>query len=240
MDRVLASVEWEQKFLMVFVRALTRAGSDHTPLLVDAGHQAYVGNKFHFSFELSWLDQDGFYDMIAVEWAAGAIGKIPIQTWQNKIRHLRCILRGWAKNLSEKYERENERLLVTIDAFDIKAESLPLSPDERNELKMANEKLNKLRSDEEIKWAQSAKVKFIQEGGDNTKYFHLIENERHRKNKIFQLEQEEGTIVGHENLKVYITEYYKKLFGSPAPSSVTLDEGRIDDIPQLSPTENNF
>jgi uncharacterized protein YfdQ (DUF2303 family) len=59
--------------------------------------------------------------MIAVEWAVGPVGKTPIQTWQNKIRHLRCFLRGWAKNLSGKYEREKERLLVTIDAFDIKA-----------------------------------------------------------------------------------------------------------------------
>jgi hypothetical protein len=32
---------------------------------------------------------------------------------------------------------------------------------------------------------------------------------------IFQLEQEEGTIVGDDNLKVYITEYYKNLFGLP-------------------------
>ena len=31
LDRVLASVSWEQKFPLVSVRALTRKGSDHTP-----------------------------------------------------------------------------------------------------------------------------------------------------------------------------------------------------------------
>jgi hypothetical protein len=95
--------------------------------------------------------------------------------------------------------------------LDIKAETIPLLPVERNELKLANEKLNKLRRQEEIKWAQRAKVKFIQEGGDNTKYFHLIANGKYRKKKIYQLEQEEGTIVGDDNLRVYILEYYKKL-----------------------------
>jgi hypothetical protein len=30
--------------------------------------------------------------------------------------------------------------------------------------------------------------------------------------KRYQLEQEEGTIVGDDNLKVYITKYYKKNF----------------------------
>jgi endonuclease/exonuclease/phosphatase family metal-dependent hydrolase len=37
LDRVLASVEWEQKYPLVTVRALTHSGSDHTPLLIDAG-----------------------------------------------------------------------------------------------------------------------------------------------------------------------------------------------------------
>jgi hypothetical protein len=103
---------------------------------------------------------------------------------------------------------------------------------------MANEKLKKLRREEEIKWAQRAKVKYIQEGGDNTKYVHLITNGKYRKKKIYQLEQDEGTIVGDDNLRIYISEYYKKLFGNPEPSSVSLDEHRTADISQLSADEN--
>jgi hypothetical protein len=106
LDRVLTSVEWEQKFPLVSVRALTRSRSDHTPLLIDVGRQAHMGNKVRFSFELSWLEQEGFHEMIAAEWAAGPIGKTLIQTWQNKIRHLRCFLRGWAKYLSDKYKEK--------------------------------------------------------------------------------------------------------------------------------------
>jgi hypothetical protein len=48
--------------------------------------------------------------------------------------------------------------------LDIKAETMPLSFVERIELKQANEKLNKLQREEEIKWAQRAKVKYIQVG----------------------------------------------------------------------------
>jgi hypothetical protein len=39
---------------------------------------------------------------------------------------------------------------------------------------------------------------------------------------------------------VYISEYYKKLFGSSEPSSVSLNEDRTNDIPQLSVEENNL
>jgi hypothetical protein len=72
----------------------------------------------------------------------------------------------WAKKLSRKYKKnKKERLLVIIDALDIKAETTPLSLDERSDFKMANEKINKLRREEEMKWAQRAKVKYIHEGG---------------------------------------------------------------------------
>jgi exonuclease III len=80
LDRVLASVEWEHKFPLVSVRALTRSGSDHTPLLIDTGRQTHIGNKTRFSFKLSWFKQEDFYELIAAEWAAGPVGKTPIQT----------------------------------------------------------------------------------------------------------------------------------------------------------------
>ena len=48
LDRFLANVEWEQKYPLVKVHALTRTGSDHTPLLIDFGEQAHLGNKSLF------------------------------------------------------------------------------------------------------------------------------------------------------------------------------------------------
>jgi hypothetical protein len=68
MDRILASVEWENMFPLVSVRALTRSGSDHTPLLIDSGEQAHLENKAHFSFELYWFRQEGFHNLIQREW----------------------------------------------------------------------------------------------------------------------------------------------------------------------------
>jgi hypothetical protein len=42
-----------------------------------------------------------------------------------------------------------------------------------------------------------------------------MHNGRHRKKLIHSLIQEEGLIEGHEDLKSYITSYYKCLFGRP-------------------------
>jgi hypothetical protein len=80
-----------------------------------------------------------------------------MEIWQNKIRHF---LPGWAKNLSGVYNEEKERLLLLIDELDVKAESSPLSAVKRG-------------CNEETKWTQRAKVKHVQEGGNNNKYFHF-------------------------------------------------------------------
>jgi hypothetical protein len=53
LDRVLASVEWENKFPLVSVRALTRTGSDHTPfLLTRVSKLTWLINLY---FRLSYL-----------------------------------------------------------------------------------------------------------------------------------------------------------------------------------------
>ena len=52
--------------------------------------------------------------------------------------------------------------------------------------------------------------------------------------------QDEGTVEGHEQLKSYITKYYKAMFGKPDESDFSLDETRTDDIPQVSDEENSL
>src|SRR3954462_7272696 len=47
-------------------------------------------------------------------------------------------------------------------------------------------------------------------------------------------------IEGQEQLKAYITSYYKGLFGAPAEDILSMDETRTYDIPQVSNEENTF
>jgi hypothetical protein len=75
---------------------------------------------------------------------------------------------------------------------------------------------------------------------NNIKYFHLVANGKHRKKKILQLVQDEGTIVGQLNLKTYISKYYKNHFREPTPNNFSMIESEIDDITQLFKEENKI
>ena len=84
------------------------------------------------------------------------------------------------------------------------------------------------------------KSNFILKGDANTKYFQNVANGRHRKKSIHSLNQDEGMIEGQEQLKTYITSYYKGLFGAPTEDILSMDETQTEDIPQVANEENTF
>ena len=150
------------------------------------------------------------------------------------------MLRGWARNESGIYKQEKERLTQLIDALDLKAELNKFNVAEHSLKSEAEQRIRALLREEEIKWALHGKVLKVVQGDDNTQFFHMIANGKHRKKKILQLEQDKGTIVGHENLKAYISNYYKQLYKPPEASMVSLNESVIGDIPQLRSEENDI
>ena len=145
---------------------------------------------------------------------------------------------GWVKITSGTYKKEKRRLLGIIDTLDKRAEVGRLLDEDFLLCRQSNDQLAKLLREEEIKWYQRAKVKHLLEGDSNTKYFHLVTSGKHRKQHIFQLEQEEGIIWKQHWLREYITTYYKKLFGPHESNNFSLDESRVSDIPQVSEEEN--
>ena len=119
------------------------------------------------------------------------------------------------------------------------AETRTLSDGERETLESARDDLVKLLREEELKFYQWAKATDILLGDNNTRYFQMVANGKHRKKRIFYLEHEGGEIEGQQNLKGYITQFYKELFG-PAEENPFFLCDRTNDIPQVSSTENEF
>jgi hypothetical protein len=103
--------------------------------------------------------------------------------------------------VSGAYKKEKKELLNKLDELDKKAENSLLNEMELNLKHVLNEWLAELLREEELKWYQRAKVKHLLEGDANTKYFHLLANGRHRKTRIFQLEDGDTIISGDAHLK---------------------------------------
>jgi hypothetical protein len=119
--------DWEDKYPMVSVRALerTEALSDHDHILLTTGSLGSLCKR-RFKFELGWLDRDGFHDMVKSVWERPAVGRTPIERWNNKIRSVRKHLGGWARHTTGILRKEKLRLLNIIDDLEAIAEVRPL------------------------------------------------------------------------------------------------------------------
>jgi len=208
----------ELKFPQATVQALPcEITSDHTPLLLSFGDTRGASQPI-FRFELGWLTRDDFREVVERSWTSDCEGNTSIDIWQTKIRRLRKFLRGWAKNKSGHYKKEKKELISKSDMLDKKAETQTLNQwevDLKQTLKM---RLIQLLREEEIKWYQREKTTKLLYGDMNTKYFQLIANGKHRKTRILQLEDNRKIIKGDEQLKKYITDYYRGLF---VPSDIS-------------------
>jgi hypothetical protein len=147
-------------------------------------------------------------------------------------------LRGWVKNQNGAYKKEKKELMDRLDQLDKKAETTVLQQHEVNLKHCLKEWLGVLLRQEEIKWHQRSKTNHLLKGDNNTKYFQLVANGKRRKTRIFQLKDGSRIIKGDEQLKEYITHYYKGLFGPNECEDATMNEDRRDDITQIS-TEDN-
>jgi len=141
---------------------------------------------------------------------------------------------------SRVISKRKKTLLALLERIDKKAEISPLSDQEINLKHYLKERLVNLLREEELKWYQRAKVKTLLEGDANTRFFHLVANRKHRKQHIYKLENDQGAVIGDDNLKRHITIYYKDLFGQPESLEISLREDQILDIPQVSPEENDI
>jgi hypothetical protein len=65
-----------------------------------------------------------------------------------------------------------------------------------------------------------------------------VANGKHRKTRIFQLENEGQIIRGDDQLKNYITEYYRGKFGHLEDEQFSLDGSLVSDLQQVSQEEN--
>jgi hypothetical protein len=152
--------------------------------------------------------------MVRKVWERPVSGNTPILRWNNKICTLRKHLSGWARHVTGILKKEKQRLSSTIDSLEALAEVRPLSAQEIELKSQSNAQIASLLREEELKWYQRSKAQFILEGDSNTRYFNGVANGRHRKKRIHSMIQDNGWIEGHEQLKAYITNYYRNLFGA--------------------------
>ena len=93
LDRFLLSTDWEENFLSVCQRHLSRLLSDHFPILLEGGN--LHGGKKPFRFENMWLKDEGFLERVSSWWETYLFQRTPSFSLANKLKMLKLDLKRW-------------------------------------------------------------------------------------------------------------------------------------------------
>jgi hypothetical protein len=129
------------------------------------------------------LDQI-FTKKVIDNWSLPVKAYHSIDIWKLKIKRLKQMLKGWNINVEGHYKNMKKDLMTRIENLDNISEMVGLSEDAMMEKLGLELNLKKLVDEEGLKLKQRARDKFILDGDENSKYFHLLAKGKRRKLKI--------------------------------------------------------
>lgn len=95
LDRVLISDSWECLFPLASLRKLVRELSDDNPLLLYTDEEKREPSKSReFRFDLSWLKDDRFLDLVTKIWSRKVAASDPIDILNIKLKRFKSYFKG--------------------------------------------------------------------------------------------------------------------------------------------------
>lgn len=86
-------------------------------------------------------------------------------------------------------------------------------------------------------WGQRARIKWLNEGDKNTKFFHASVIQRRRRNRIYRIQNNRGEWVeGKEETFAAILEHYEQVYKFDRPMGI---DGFFENIPSLVTPDMN-
>lgn len=117
------------------------------------------------------------------------------------VRTFKRLVRGWSVNLESFLTKHKKELMAEYDRLDILAESQILYGADRERMDSILRELSGIWRKDEIKAIHRSGDRDIMEGGRNTMYFHVVDNQRRRMKLINVLDDLDGPVTDKDGLK---------------------------------------
>ncbi|PKU78483.1 hypothetical protein MA16_Dca024704 [Dendrobium catenatum] len=188
LDMFLISSSILDAFQELRVSHLTRIASDHCPILCTVSLGRHRARSYWIKFEDIWASFPRAWQLVSEKWRVPDTGSEASKLNKKCQRTLKALF-FWSKNkfkMLNKLRDELDREICMLT--EVQAESL------RYKVQLLNSTLGRLLT----WWRQRAKVKWIEEGDDNTRFFHSMAYARRRTNLIDRMRLPDGQMVSDQ------------------------------------------
>lgn len=145
----------------------------------------------------------------------------PLRGWpgygfMEKLNSLKGELKRWNKEVFGNVGLKKASLLRAIEIIDRKKESIVLSTEEIDRRKFLKESLTETIVQEQRIWPQKGKLTWLQEGDENSNFFHRWSS--HKKNRAYigELQDELGNVLNKGEGEAEFLRYFSSLYTTTA------------------------
>nr|GEX76999.1 RNA-directed DNA polymerase, eukaryota [Tanacetum cinerariifolium] len=214
LDRFLISNNLISSCHSLSAVALDRFLSDHHPILMHEFHKDYGPipfKKFHY-----WFDLDGFDKFVEKSWKEDQVyDQNPYSRLMKKLKMLKDKIRGWTNIYKEGMKSGKRTLKAELDIINTKidrGEGDDSDTNRRLEIIRLIQDIDKVES---MEMAQKAKIKWVIEGDENSKYYHGVINKKRSRFAVRGVLADGTWIYASNAVKMEFFEHFKIRFGNP-------------------------
>lgn len=189
LDRVLVNWPWRSFFPHASSIALPIISSDHSPIIfhICPKERSGVG----FKYEAFWDEHPNCVEVVKRGWGEGVASDSAWDTFIEKSKACKKGLQRWHKGEFKRADGEISKLKGVLNEL----LNLPDSATRWEQVKEVQNQIKVLWRREEMYWYQRSRVKWLNWGDRNSKFFHASTIQRRDKNRIVRLRDEEGVWV---------------------------------------------
>ncbi|XP_074336668.1 uncharacterized protein LOC141673834 [Apium graveolens] len=206
LDRGFANANWWSLFPLCNLKVVATAVSDHEAIFLQLVEATVSKKTFRFKFENTWLKEPSFISDVKNCWE-----NLPMSHLMIKLMSVSRFMEKWGRDFFNKFKEKVRRQKAIIDLLRERTDDHSV----REYLK-ARDKLNDILLHEELYWKQRAKLFWLREGDENTRFFHTSATTKKKANRINFLVNEDRVRVDKvEDMGELIKGYYQRIFAAP-------------------------
>ncbi|KAF5478473.1 hypothetical protein F2P56_005031 [Juglans regia] len=211
LDRCFIDSNFLNCFPNVFFQVLARTTSDHSPLVIQMGEDPFRYGPSPFRFQFMWSDHSDFFRLVESVWNAEGHG-VGLANLSHKLKRVKVALRDWNRSIFGRTDFIINQLEDRIAVLENRLQTC-FNIDDDKDLLQTNLDLSIWRDREDTRLAHMVKKSWLQDGDQNSKFYHAFLNAKNHK-RIKEMRLVDGSCLNTPyDIHNAAVDYFKNFLG---------------------------